>query len=114
MIFRPRLFPPTANPLAARLDRLETKLPVPERARRVFAVVSGKHDTEAALALAFQNGFDPDDENSNDLLILRSIVTPAGQPPYSEAPNLVRAKSVCDSKRYLRQVDVSLGCEKPR
>ncbi len=78
-----------SNPLLARLDKLETKLPVPKRPRRVITIVAGKHDTEAALALARENGFDPDDANSNDLLILRSIVSPAGQPPYSQAPYLL-------------------------
>ncbi len=78
-----------ANPLLARLDKLETKLPVPKRPRRVITIVAGKHDTDAALALARENGFDPDDENSDDLLILRSIVVPEGQPAYAKAPYLL-------------------------
>jgi hypothetical protein len=38
------------------------------------------------MALARENGFDSDDEGSKDLLILHSIVSPAGQTPYSKAP----------------------------
>ena len=68
-----------SNPLIARLDKLETKLPPPKRPGRVISIVAGEHDREAAMALARENGFDPDDENSSDLLILHSIVSPAGQ-----------------------------------
>jgi hypothetical protein len=75
-----------ANPLTARLDKLETKLPAPERQRRVFRVVAGEKDKEAALALAREHGFD--DKGSDDLLILRSIVVPEGQPSYSKAPRI--------------------------
>ena len=78
-----------ANPLLARLDKLETKLPAPKRPRRVISIVAGKHDTEEAAALARENGFDPDDANSNDLLILRQIVSPHGQPAYSKPPYLL-------------------------
>jgi hypothetical protein len=77
-----------ANPLTARLDKLETKLPPPERQRRVFRVNAGEHDREAAMALAREHGFDPDDKTPDDLLILRSIVAPEGQPIYSGAPSI--------------------------
>jgi hypothetical protein len=56
--------------------------------RRVFRIIAGEHDTKAALVLAREHGFDPDDKNSDDLLILRSIVVPEGQPAYSKAPRL--------------------------
>ena len=76
------------NPLTARLDKLESKLPVPKPPGRVIGIVAGKHDTEAALALVGER-LRSDDENSNDLLILRSIVSPEGQPAYSKSPYLL-------------------------
>ena len=71
-----------SNPLIAKLDKLETKLPPPQRPGRVISIVAGEHDRQAAMALARENGFDPERSNSSDLLILRSIVTPAGKAPY--------------------------------
>lgn len=82
------------NPLMARLEKLETKLPMAERPRRVFRVVAGEQDKEAAIALAGDHGFHPDDANSDDLLIIRSIVTPAGQAPYSKPPYITTCEYV--------------------
>ena len=54
--------------------------------RRVIRIIAGYSDKQAAYALARSHGFDPDDETSNDLIILRTIVTIPGRPPYSKPP----------------------------
>jgi len=76
--------------LESRLRRMEETeaRSHPQAERRVIRIVAGEHDRHAALELAKEHGFDPDDENSNDLIILRSIKTMPGKPPYSELPRL--------------------------
>ncbi len=58
----------------------------PQAERRVIRIVAGENDGEAAYALARANGFNPDDERSNDLIVLRNIVTPKGQEPWKGEP----------------------------
>lgn len=76
--------------LEARLRRIEeTEAMSRQNADRcVISIVAGEHDREAAYALAKEHGFDPDDSTSNDLLILHTIKTMPGKPPYSEPPRL--------------------------
>jgi hypothetical protein len=71
-----------------RLGKLETKLPAPQTPRRVITIAAGANEREAAISLARAHGFDPDDNDSSDLLILRSIVNPNGK-PYLKAPYVV-------------------------
>ena len=66
-----------ANPLTARLEKLEAQFPSPETVRRYWQVVCNKGDEDAARELVKSRGFDPDNESR--YLILRSIVTPAGR-----------------------------------
>ena len=66
-----------ASTLAARLEKLEVRVAPPEANRRCWSVVCNKGDEDAATELAKSNGFNPDDESH--YLILRSLVTPAGQ-----------------------------------
>ena len=66
-----------ASTLAARLEKLEARVAPPEANRRCWSVVCNKGDEEAATELAKSRGFDPD--NESHYLIMRSIVTPAGQ-----------------------------------
>lgn len=54
----------------------------PQTERRVIRIVAGENDSEAAYALARAEGFDPGDEASNDLVILRSIVSPKAREPW--------------------------------
>ena len=65
-----------ANPLTARLEKLEGQFPSPETVRRYWQVVCNKGDENAAMELVKSRGFDPD--NDSHYLIMRSLVTPAG------------------------------------
>jgi len=66
-----------ANPLIARLEKLEAQFPSPETVRRYWQVVCNKGEESAAMDLVKSRGFEPD--NESHYLILRSLVTPAGQ-----------------------------------
>ena len=74
--------------LGARLDKLERGLPEPVRQGRVFRVIAGENDEPEAHRLLASEGYDPD---NGDLAIVRIIVSPAGQPAYSEPPYIMRA-----------------------
>ena len=74
--------------LDARLNRLERGFPKPVRQGRVFRVIAGQQDEAEAHRLLASEGYDPD---NGDLAIVRIIVSPAGQPPYSESPYIMRA-----------------------
>ena len=74
-----------AGSLLSRLDKLEAQVVPPKAIRPVIQVVCRSGDEDDALELAKANGFDPD--NEDHFLIMRQIVTPAGQraepfPPY--------------------------------
>lgn len=72
--------------LGARLNRLERSSPAPQKQGRVFRVITGKEDEAKARELLEAEGYDAE---NGDLAIFRIIVTPAGQPPYSEPPYLM-------------------------
>jgi hypothetical protein len=74
--------------LGARLNKLERSVPAPTKRGRVFRVITGPQDEEAARRLIEAEGYNPD---NGDLTIFRITVAPAGQPPYSEPPYILRA-----------------------
>lgn len=79
--------------LETRLKRMEQAAAVTQKQaeRRVIRIIAGENDGQAAYALARANGFDPDDDESNDLIILHTIKTMPGKPPYSEPPRVMLA-----------------------
>ncbi|MEW9838646.1 hypothetical protein [Mesorhizobium marinum] len=76
-----------ASSLAARLDKLEAKVAPPESILRCWTVVCNEGDEADAKALARSRGYDPDDDGH--LLVMRSIVAPAGRLPISRKPYLL-------------------------
>ena len=72
--------------ITARLDRLESKIPAPEKPRRVIRIVASDQEEAEAVKLLEAEDYDPD---SGDIAIIRLIAVPAGQPPYSKPPRVV-------------------------
>ena len=60
-----------ANALLARLDKLETRLPPPEKPRRLIQITANQGDEDEAQRLLESEGDNPDDK---DLVIMRVIV----------------------------------------
>ena len=71
--------------LNARLNNLERSIPMPAKRGRVFRVITGPRNQEAAQRLIEAEGYDA---GKGDLAIFRIIVAPAGQEPYSKPPYL--------------------------
>ncbi len=64
-----------ANPLTARLDKLEAKVaPSTPAERRVFRIVTHETDEQLIRLQMIEAGWNPE---GNDLCIVRRIVTPA-------------------------------------
>jgi hypothetical protein len=69
-----------------RLDRLEARVPSPNKQGRIIRIIASDQEEAEARKLLEAEGFDPD---SGDIGIIRLIVVPAGQAPYSKPPRIL-------------------------
>jgi hypothetical protein len=74
-----------------RLDRLEARVPSPNKQGRVIRIIASDQEEAEARKLLEAEGFDPD---SGDIGIIRLIAVPAGQPPYSKPPHVLTAQGI--------------------
>src|SRR5262245_58097311 len=75
--------------LSSRLTKLERTFPAPEQQRRVICVVAAEGDDVGVQRLRDAERYEPD---NGDLPVIHSIVSPAGQEPWSQQPYVLHWK----------------------
>ena len=71
------------NPIAARLAKIERKIPPLKKPGRLIRIVASDNQEAEAHKLLEEEGYDPD---SGDIGIIRLIAVPPGREPCSEPP----------------------------